>query len=60
MLKITKGRKTIKHELFRYKVRNLLTAICTVGIWKLPVGFSSINSLKEIAEMKGYSRLGLG
>jgi hypothetical protein len=52
--------KQSKHELFRYKVRNLYCYLYST-IWKIPLGFSSINSvIEEIAEMKGYRRLGIG
>jgi hypothetical protein len=47
--------KQLKHELFRDKVR-LVTVY-----EKFPWAFLLVNSvIEEIAEMKGYSRLGLG
>jgi hypothetical protein len=47
--------KQLKHELFRDKVR-LVTVY-----EKFPQAFLLLNSvIEEIAEMKGYSRLGLG
>jgi hypothetical protein len=51
--KLQKVEKQLKHELFRYKVRNLLTATCTVQYMKNSHGLFFINNVIEESGNKG-------